>query len=106
MVAEKILLRFLLMVSSPFERGALGEADRAVFTGQRKIFPSDVLGPSFIKAVHGSLPHLEMVAVGGVSSGNLEGWFKAGAYAVGLGSALTKKMVGRSTIKQFSGSPG
>jgi len=28
MVAEKILLRFLLMVSSPFERGALGEADR------------------------------------------------------------------------------
>lgn len=56
-----------------------------------KIFPGDVLGPSFIKAVHGPLPHLEMVAVGGVSSGNLEGWFKAGAYAVGLGSALTKK---------------
>jgi len=56
-----------------------------------KIFPGNVLGPNFIKAVHGPVPHLEMIPVGGVSLENLGNWFKAGAYAVGLGSALTKK---------------
>jgi 2-dehydro-3-deoxyphosphogluconate aldolase/(4S)-4-hydroxy-2-oxoglutarate aldolase len=56
-----------------------------------KIFPGNVLGPGFIKAVHGPVPHLEMIPVGGVSLENLGDWFKAGAYAVGLGSALTKK---------------
>lgn len=56
-----------------------------------KVFPGSVLGPGFIKAVHGPVPNLEMIAVGGVSLDNLEEWFKAGAYAVGLGSSLTKK---------------
>jgi 2-dehydro-3-deoxyphosphogluconate aldolase/(4S)-4-hydroxy-2-oxoglutarate aldolase len=55
-----------------------------------KVFPGEVLGPQFIKAARGPLPHAKMLAVGGVASDNLESWFKAGAIAVGLGSALTK----------------
>ena len=55
-----------------------------------KVFPGDVLGPQFVKAVRGPLPNAKMLAVGGVSIGNLENWFKAGAVGVGLGSALTK----------------
>lgn len=55
-----------------------------------KIFPGEVLGPDFVKAVRGPIPSAKMLAVGGVSPENLESWFKAGVYGVGLGSALTK----------------
>jgi len=56
-----------------------------------KAFPGSVLGPKFIKAIHGPVPYVEVIPVGGVSLDNLDGWFGAGAYAVGLGSALTKE---------------
>ena len=56
-----------------------------------KAFPGSILGPGFIKAVHGPVPYVEIIPVGGVSLSNLGDWFSAGAYAVGLGSALTKE---------------
>lgn len=56
-----------------------------------KAFPGSILGPGFIKAVHGPVPYVEIIPVGGVSLNNLGDWFSAGAYAVGLGSALTKE---------------
>jgi len=55
-----------------------------------KVFPGEVLGPQFVKAVRGPLPNAKMLAVGGVTPENLADWFKAGAVGVGLGSALTK----------------
>ncbi len=55
-----------------------------------KAFPGSVLGPKFIKAVHGPVPYANIMPIGGVSLENMEEWFKAGAFAVGLGSALTK----------------
>lgn len=55
-----------------------------------KAFPGEVLGPAFIKALRGPLPDAKIVAVGGVSDANLKEWFDAGAFGVGLGSALTK----------------
>lgn len=55
-----------------------------------KVFPGEVLGPQFIKATRGPVPGAKMLAVGGVTPDNLEDWFKAGAFGVGLGSALTK----------------
>ena len=55
-----------------------------------KVFPGEVLGPQFVKAVRGPVPSAKMLAVGGVSNDNLQDWFKAGAVGVGLGSALTK----------------
>ena len=55
-----------------------------------KVFPGEVLGPKFVKAVRGPLPDAKMLAVGGVSNDNLKDWFDAGAVGAGLGSALTK----------------
>ena len=55
-----------------------------------KAFPGEVLGPKFIKAVHGPLPNAQIMPIGGVGPTNLEDWFLAGAFAVGLGSALVK----------------
>lgn len=55
-----------------------------------KVFPGEVLGPKFLKAVLAPVPHARMIPTGGISVDNLADWFAAGAYAVGMGNALTK----------------
>ncbi|WP_080147167.1 bifunctional 2-keto-4-hydroxyglutarate aldolase/2-keto-3-deoxy-6-phosphogluconate aldolase [Marinilactibacillus piezotolerans] len=57
-----------------------------------KVFPGGILGPSFIKNVHGPIPQVEMMPSGGVSLDNMHEWVKNGAWAVGIGSALTKEL--------------
>jgi len=53
-----------------------------------KVFPSDALGPGFIKGVLAPMPFLRLVPTGGVTPANAGGWIRAGAAAVGLGGAL------------------
>jgi 2-dehydro-3-deoxyphosphogluconate aldolase/(4S)-4-hydroxy-2-oxoglutarate aldolase len=53
-----------------------------------KVFPSDALGPAFIKGVLAPMPFLRLVPTGGVTPANAGSWIRAGAAAVGLGSAL------------------
>ena len=53
-----------------------------------KVFPADVLGMAFFKGVKAPMPHLKMMPTGGVSLTNAGDWLKAGACAVGVGSAL------------------
>jgi 2-dehydro-3-deoxyphosphogluconate aldolase/(4S)-4-hydroxy-2-oxoglutarate aldolase len=53
-----------------------------------KVFPSDALGPAFIKGVLAPMPFLRLVPTGGVTPQNAGGWIRAGAVAVGLGGAL------------------
>ncbi len=55
-----------------------------------KLFPGSLTGPSYIKAIHGPIPYVNIMPTGGVSLENLEDWFKAGVYAVGAGSNLVK----------------
>ena len=56
-----------------------------------KIFPADVVGMGFFKAVKGPLPHAKLMPTGGVSLTNAGDWLRAGACAVGVGSALLDK---------------
>lgn len=56
-----------------------------------KVFPADVGGPAYLKAVHGPLPHVRLMPTGGVDLDTLESFINAGACAVGLGSALVEK---------------
>lgn len=60
-----------------------------------KVFPADVGGPSYLKALHGPLPHVRLIPTGGVNLETIESFFKAGASAVGLGSALVEKQAVR-----------
>jgi 2-dehydro-3-deoxyphosphogluconate aldolase/(4S)-4-hydroxy-2-oxoglutarate aldolase len=53
-----------------------------------KIFPADVVGMAFFKGVLAPMPHLKLMPTGGVSLTNAGEWLKAGACAVGVGSAL------------------
>jgi 2-dehydro-3-deoxyphosphogluconate aldolase/(4S)-4-hydroxy-2-oxoglutarate aldolase len=53
-----------------------------------KVFPSDALGPAFVKGVLGPMPFLKLMPTGGVTPENVGDWVRAGVVAVGLGSAL------------------
>lgn len=54
-----------------------------------KVFPGDVLGPKFIKAVKGPLPQATLMPTGGVGLDNVDQWIKNGCVAVGVGGNLT-----------------
>jgi 2-dehydro-3-deoxyphosphogluconate aldolase / (4S)-4-hydroxy-2-oxoglutarate aldolase len=53
-----------------------------------KVFPATALGPQFIKDVRAPLPQVKLMPTGGVTVDNVGDWIRAGAAAVGLGSAL------------------
>lgn len=55
-----------------------------------KIFPGNIVGPEAISSFKGPLPQGEFMPSGGVDVDNVDKWLKAGAYAVGTGSSLTK----------------
>lgn len=56
-----------------------------------KVFPADIVGMEFFKAILAPMPHLNLMPTGGVSLTNAGEWLKAGACAVGIGSALLDK---------------
>lgn len=54
-----------------------------------KVFPA-TLGPSFFREMSGPLPHIPLAPTGGVTIDTIQAFYKAGARAFGIGSALTK----------------
>jgi 2-dehydro-3-deoxyphosphogluconate aldolase / (4S)-4-hydroxy-2-oxoglutarate aldolase len=54
-----------------------------------KVFPSEIVGPAFIRAVRAPLPHIPLMPTGGVTLDNIEQWFDAGVFAVGIGSYVS-----------------
>ncbi|MEQ9263679.1 MAG: hypothetical protein RLN81_00540 [Balneolaceae bacterium] len=77
--------------------GTLTEVIKANRSGAElvKVFPGNVLGAGFIKSVLGPCPDLRLMPTGGVkpSKENLEEWFSAGAFSVGIGSSLFDKEI-------------
>ena len=53
-----------------------------------KVFPATTFGPGYIKDVRAPLPHIRLMPTGGVTLDNAGDWIRAGAVAVGVGSAL------------------
>jgi 2-dehydro-3-deoxyphosphogluconate aldolase/(4S)-4-hydroxy-2-oxoglutarate aldolase len=56
-----------------------------------KVFPADIVGMAFFKAVLAPMPYLKLMPTGGVNLTNAGDWLKAGACAVGVGTALLDK---------------
>ncbi|RKR04709.1 2-dehydro-3-deoxyphosphogluconate aldolase/(4S)-4-hydroxy-2-oxoglutarate aldolase [Flavobacterium sp. 90] len=75
--------------------GTLTEIARAEELGCEvvKLFPGDIYGPEFIKAIKGPCPWTNVMPTGGVlpTVESLTSWFNAGAYCVGIGSQLISK---------------
>jgi 2-dehydro-3-deoxyphosphogluconate aldolase / (4S)-4-hydroxy-2-oxoglutarate aldolase len=68
-----------------------------------KVFPADVVGMSFFKAIKGPMPYLKLMPTGGVSLTNAGEWLKAGACAVGVGTALLdKKAIDENNFKKLT----
>jgi 2-dehydro-3-deoxyphosphogluconate aldolase/(4S)-4-hydroxy-2-oxoglutarate aldolase len=53
-----------------------------------KVFPSDLTGPGYIKAVRRPLPQVRLMPTGGVNLETAADFLKAGACAIGVGSEL------------------
>ena len=53
-----------------------------------KVFPATSLGPAFFKDIRGPLPQLKLMPTGGVTKANAGDWIRAGAVAIGVGTAL------------------
>jgi 2-dehydro-3-deoxyphosphogluconate aldolase/(4S)-4-hydroxy-2-oxoglutarate aldolase len=53
-----------------------------------KVFPATALGPVFFKDLRGPLPQLRLMPTGGVTRENAGDWIRAGAVAIGVGTAL------------------
>jgi 2-dehydro-3-deoxyphosphogluconate aldolase/(4S)-4-hydroxy-2-oxoglutarate aldolase len=53
-----------------------------------KLFPMEIAGPSYLKALRAPLDDIDFVPTGGISVENIAAYAKAGAVAVGLGSKL------------------
>ena len=77
--------------------GTLTEIAQAEEMGAEivKLFPGNIYGPDFIKAIKGPQPWTSIMPTGGVSTTpeNLNAWFKAGATCVGMGSQLISKKI-------------
>lgn len=56
-----------------------------------KVFPAGVLGSAYIKAVKAPLPHIPLLAVGGVNEKNVGEFVAAGAVGAGCGGNLVNR---------------
>jgi 2-dehydro-3-deoxyphosphogluconate aldolase/(4S)-4-hydroxy-2-oxoglutarate aldolase len=55
-----------------------------------KIFPSDLTGPRYLKALRGPLPQVRLMPTGGVNLQTAADFLRAGACALGIGGALVE----------------
>lgn len=53
-----------------------------------KVFPADVVGPAFFKALRGPLPQIRVMPTGGVDLNTAADFLKAGACCLGVGGQL------------------
>jgi 2-dehydro-3-deoxyphosphogluconate aldolase/(4S)-4-hydroxy-2-oxoglutarate aldolase len=67
-----------------------------------KIFPSEITGPKYLKALHGPLPHIRLMPTGGVNLETAAEFLRGGACALGIGSSLVDpKVVASGDLKKI-----
>ena len=67
-----------------------------------KVFPADVVGPAFFKAMRGPLPHVRLMPTGGVDLTNAAVYLNAGACCLGVGGQLVDpKLVAAKAFDQL-----
>ncbi len=53
-----------------------------------KVFPAEIGGPAYLKALRGPLPQIRLMPTGGVDLSTAASFLKAGACCLGIGSSL------------------
>lgn len=66
------------------------EAVTAIQLGAQvvKLFPANVVGVPFVKAMQGPFPHIPLIPTGGIDASNAQAFIQAGAPAVAVGGSL------------------
>jgi 2-keto-3-deoxy-6-phosphogluconate aldolase len=82
--AQELDIPYLPGVMTPTEV----QAGLATGLTYMKVFPASVVGPHWVTTLAGPFPAARFVATGGVDAHNAAAFLHAGAYAVGVGSAL------------------
>lgn len=78
---------------------------QSVGAGFIKLFPGNLLGPSFMAGIRDIFPELYFMPTGGVelTIDNLQAWFHAGVSAVGLGSKfLSKELLSQGNYAEIA----
>ncbi|QCR23721.1 bifunctional 4-hydroxy-2-oxoglutarate aldolase/2-dehydro-3-deoxy-phosphogluconate aldolase [Pontibacter sp. SGAir0037] len=91
-VAEAVQAHGLLWIPGCMTPTEIAQAEKAG-ASLVKLFPGNVLGSGFLKAIKELFPNLLFMPTGGVAptADSLNEWFGAGVTAVGLGSKLFEK---------------
>lgn len=56
--------------------------------GIAKLFPAHLGGPRYLRSLLAVVPGARIIPTGGIALGDVDEWIAAGAFAVGVGSAL------------------
>jgi len=68
-----------------------------------KVFPASSLGANYFKDLSGPLPHIPLIATGGIYKENIQSYVTSGVTAVGLGSSLVpKKITDQTELTQLT----
>ena len=66
-----------------------------------KVFPAITLGHDYIKQIKAPMAHLKLIPTGGINCSNIKAFLNAGAFGVGIGSALFNSELLETTNDQL-----
>ncbi|MDQ3691403.1 MAG: bifunctional 4-hydroxy-2-oxoglutarate aldolase/2-dehydro-3-deoxy-phosphogluconate aldolase, partial [Chloroflexota bacterium] len=93
-VLDEGVLREAVASGVPFIPGALSPSEMArgwsLGATFVKVFPASSVGPLHVREVLAPMPHLQLIATGGIDGGTARSFLDAGAAAVGIGSAFVR----------------
>ncbi len=106
-VSKASIIEIALQYQVPVFSGAFtpGEILQAYEWGADivKVFPAEALGMAYFRAIKAPMPYLPLMPTGGVTLDNARDWLRAGACALGMGSALTdKKAIANGNYDQIT----
>lgn len=89
------VLQAMLQTGLPAAPGVFtpSEVAQALDAGAEaiKLFPASTAGTGHLRALRGPFPGLRVIPTGGIDLDDLQGWFAAGALAVGVGGELVPR---------------
>ncbi|SHE72422.1 bifunctional 4-hydroxy-2-oxoglutarate aldolase/2-dehydro-3-deoxy-phosphogluconate aldolase [Pedobacter caeni] len=93
-VGELVHANGLLWIPGCFTPTEINTAHQ-LKAGLIKLFPANILGPSYMAAIKDLFPGQLFIPTGGVEieQSNISNWFKSGVCAVGMGSKLISKEI-------------
>lgn len=90
--SKKEIIDVAMRHNIPILSGAFtpGEIEQAYEWGADvvKLFPAEVVGPAYLKALRAPLDYIPLMPTGGITKDNALEWLQAGAAMLGVGSAL------------------